>query len=217
MKARSMCGSAGSDRRVSRAGAMRSSMRSANPARSQARRAIAVHSSLTSQQVSAPPGARPRAMHSDEYPVKVPTSTARRAVRSRAPRRSRPARRLRSGPSRRSWPATLGRWPGVTARRADLVAGQPIGTRSCSHGRRGAEWAGEREAAMTERVTVATDGGVADVRLNRPDKLNALDADTFVALVDAGARLAEDTSVRAVVLSGEGRAFSAGLDFSGFM
>jgi enoyl-CoA hydratase/carnithine racemase len=69
---------------------------------------------------------------------------------------------------------------------------------------------------MTERVTVATDGGVADVRLNRPDKLNALDADTFVALVDAGARLAEDTSVRAVVLSGEGRAFSAGLDFSGF-
>jgi enoyl-CoA hydratase/carnithine racemase len=70
---------------------------------------------------------------------------------------------------------------------------------------------------MTERVTVAMDGGVADVRLNRPDKLNALDADMFVALVDAGARLAKDTSVRAVVLSGEGRAFSAGLDFSGFM
>jgi enoyl-CoA hydratase/carnithine racemase len=70
---------------------------------------------------------------------------------------------------------------------------------------------------MTERVTVAIDGGVADVRLNRPDKLNALDADMFVALVDAGARLAKDTSVRAVVLSGEGRAFSAGLDFSEFM
>ena len=69
---------------------------------------------------------------------------------------------------------------------------------------------------MTERVTVAIDRGVADVRLNRPDKLNALDTDTFVALVDAGARLAADPAVRAVVLSGEGRAFSAGLDFSGF-
>jgi enoyl-CoA hydratase/carnithine racemase len=70
---------------------------------------------------------------------------------------------------------------------------------------------------MSQRVTVAIDRGVADVRLNRPDKLNALDTDMFVALVDAGARLAADRSVRAVVLSGEGRAFSAGLDFSGFM
>jgi enoyl-CoA hydratase/carnithine racemase len=70
---------------------------------------------------------------------------------------------------------------------------------------------------MTDRVTVDIDGGVADVRLNRPDKLNALDTDMFVELVDAGSRLAADSSVRAVVLSGEGRAFSAGLDFSGFM
>jgi enoyl-CoA hydratase/carnithine racemase len=69
---------------------------------------------------------------------------------------------------------------------------------------------------MNERVTVAIDRGVADVRLNRPDKLNALDTDMFVALVEAGARLAAEPSVRAVVLSGEGRAFSAGLDFSGF-
>jgi enoyl-CoA hydratase/carnithine racemase len=69
---------------------------------------------------------------------------------------------------------------------------------------------------MTERVAVAIDRGVAEVRLNRPDKLNALDTDMFVALVDAGARLAGDGSVRAVVVSGEGRSFSAGLDFSGF-
>jgi enoyl-CoA hydratase/carnithine racemase len=69
---------------------------------------------------------------------------------------------------------------------------------------------------VNERVTVAIDGGVADVRLNRPDKLNALDTDMFVGLVDAGARLATEPSVRAVVLSGEGRSFSAGLDFSGF-
>jgi enoyl-CoA hydratase/carnithine racemase len=69
---------------------------------------------------------------------------------------------------------------------------------------------------MDERVTVAIDQGVADVRLNRPDKLNALDTDMFVGLVEAGARLAAEPSVRAVVLSGQGRAFSAGLDFSGF-
>jgi enoyl-CoA hydratase/carnithine racemase len=70
---------------------------------------------------------------------------------------------------------------------------------------------------MSDRVTVQITDGVADVRLNRPHKLNALDGDMFVALVDVSARLARDTSVRAVVLSGEGRAFSAGLDFSGFM
>ena len=70
---------------------------------------------------------------------------------------------------------------------------------------------------MSDRVTVSIDRGVADVRLNRPDKLNALDADVILGLVEAGDRLAKDTSVRAVVLSGEGRAFSAGLDFSGFM
>ena len=46
--------------------------------------------------------------------------------------------------------------------------------------------------------------GVADVRLNRPEKLNALDPAMFDALVDAGERLAADPSVRAVVLSGRG-------------
>ena len=70
---------------------------------------------------------------------------------------------------------------------------------------------------MSERVVRTIDSGVADVRLNRPDKLNALDGDLILALVEAGARLSRDTAVRAVVLSGEGRAFSAGLDFSGFM
>jgi enoyl-CoA hydratase/carnithine racemase len=70
---------------------------------------------------------------------------------------------------------------------------------------------------MSDRVTIRVEGGVADVRLNRPDKLNALDTDMFLALVDAGARVGRDPAVRAVVLSGEGRAFSAGLDFSGFL
>jgi enoyl-CoA hydratase/carnithine racemase len=70
---------------------------------------------------------------------------------------------------------------------------------------------------MSDRVTIRIADGVADVRLNRPDKLNALDGDMIAGLADASARLARDTAVRAVVLSGEGRAFSAGLDFSGFL
>jgi len=69
---------------------------------------------------------------------------------------------------------------------------------------------------MSDRVTIAIDGGVADVRLNRPDKLNAFDTGMFIALVEAGESLKHDTSLRAVVLSGEGRAFCSGLDFSQF-
>ncbi|HSQ01298.1 MAG TPA: crotonase/enoyl-CoA hydratase family protein [Candidatus Dormibacteraeota bacterium] len=70
---------------------------------------------------------------------------------------------------------------------------------------------------MTERVQVTIEDGVADVRLNRPEKLNALDRPMFEALVAAGQRLSADRSVRSVVLSGEGRAFCAGLDFASFM
>jgi enoyl-CoA hydratase/carnithine racemase len=69
---------------------------------------------------------------------------------------------------------------------------------------------------MSDRVLVSIDAGVADVRLNRPDKLNALDGAMFAAVAEAGAALKGDPSVRAVVLSGEGRAFCAGLDFSAF-
>ncbi|HZT65797.1 MAG TPA: crotonase/enoyl-CoA hydratase family protein [Acidimicrobiales bacterium] len=69
---------------------------------------------------------------------------------------------------------------------------------------------------MSDRVVVTVEGGVADVRLNRPDKINALDPAMFAALVDTGERLKEDRSVRAVVLSGEGRGFCAGLDFGSF-
>jgi enoyl-CoA hydratase/carnithine racemase len=69
---------------------------------------------------------------------------------------------------------------------------------------------------MSDAVTVHIEGGVADVRLNRPEKLNALNGDVIAGLIDAGDRLAKDPSVRSVVLSGEGRAFCAGLDFSGF-
>jgi enoyl-CoA hydratase/carnithine racemase len=67
---------------------------------------------------------------------------------------------------------------------------------------------------MTDRVIVDQDDGVAHVRLNRPEKKNALDADMFDGILTAARRLREDSSVRAVVLSGEGDSFSSGLDVS---
>lgn len=65
-----------------------------------------------------------------------------------------------------------------------------------------------------QRVTIAVEGGVADVRLNRPDKLNALDPAMFEGIAAAIAELAAMPGLRAVVLSGEGRAFCAGLDMA---
>lgn len=65
-----------------------------------------------------------------------------------------------------------------------------------------------------ERVSISVDGGIADVRLNRPDKLNAIDPAMFSALSEASETLAARRDVRAVVLSGNGRGFCAGLDLS---
>jgi enoyl-CoA hydratase/carnithine racemase len=68
----------------------------------------------------------------------------------------------------------------------------------------------------TDRVSIDVTGGVAEVRLNRPDKLNSLDPEMMRALGEAGRALAADHSVRVVVLHGEGRAFCSGLDFASF-
>lgn len=69
---------------------------------------------------------------------------------------------------------------------------------------------------MADLVTIATKDGVADVRLNRPEKYNALSPQMFAAITEAGESLMCAGDVRAVVLSGNGRGFCAGLDFSGF-
>jgi len=69
---------------------------------------------------------------------------------------------------------------------------------------------------MTDRVTIDILDGVADVRLDRGDKMNAMDGRMFAALVEAADELATRGDVRAVVLSGNGPSFCAGLDFSGF-
>src|SRR6201986_1114106 len=69
---------------------------------------------------------------------------------------------------------------------------------------------------MEQRVSITITDGVADVRLVRGDKMDALDAAMFDALVGATERLGREKGVRAVVLSGEGRAFCAGLDMGRF-
>ena len=74
----------------------------------------------------------------------------------------------------------------------------------------------DKQNAIDELVTIELNGGVADVRLNRPDKYNALSQDMFKAIIAAGEQLAEAKDVRCVVLSGNGRGFCAGLDMENF-
>ncbi|OBG34434.1 crotonase/enoyl-CoA hydratase family protein [Mycobacterium sp. E3198] len=69
-----------------------------------------------------------------------------------------------------------------------------------------------------DRVRVRVgDGGVAMVTMVRTDKHNALDQAMFEGLMNAAGQLAEDKSVRAVVLHGEGKSFCSGLDVASFM
>lgn len=65
---------------------------------------------------------------------------------------------------------------------------------------------------MNDRVSISIDNHVADVRLTRADKMNALDPEMFHAIIAAGRELANTKGIRAAVLSGEGRSFCAGLD-----
>jgi enoyl-CoA hydratase/carnithine racemase len=69
---------------------------------------------------------------------------------------------------------------------------------------------------MNDRVSIDIKDGIADVRLVRADKMNALDDAMFEAIIAAGLRLKEEKGLRVVVLSGEGRAFCAGLDTGNF-
>jgi enoyl-CoA hydratase/carnithine racemase len=72
------------------------------------------------------------------------------------------------------------------------------------------------ETANQERVIVDIQDHIAHVRLNRPDKMNALDDAMFEAIIEAGEQLKGNKEIRAVVLSGEGKAFCAGLDMGNF-
>lgn len=79
-------------------------------------------------------------------------------------------------------------------------------TAACQHGL----------MAVEDRVSITVSQGIADVRLNRADKRNALDNEMFLALARAGERLKTEKGLRVVVLSGEGSSFCAGLDFGSF-
>jgi enoyl-CoA hydratase/carnithine racemase len=64
----------------------------------------------------------------------------------------------------------------------------------------------------SDRIEVGIDGGVAHVALARPDKFNAMDEAMFAAIGDTFRALGRDGAVRAILLSGEGKHFTAGLD-----
>ena len=65
---------------------------------------------------------------------------------------------------------------------------------------------------MTDRLTCTVENRIADVRLNRPEKMNALDDAMFAALFEVITEIRARDDVSVVVLSGNGRAFCAGLD-----
>ncbi len=70
---------------------------------------------------------------------------------------------------------------------------------------------------MSNHVTIQTIDHIAHVRLNRPHKYNALNPEMFQAIIEAGEKIRNDRTIRAIILSGEGPGFCAGLDFKGFM
>jgi enoyl-CoA hydratase/carnithine racemase len=68
---------------------------------------------------------------------------------------------------------------------------------------------------MKDRVSITMiEGGIADVRLIRADKMNALDGAMFEGIVEAIKTLEATAGLRVVILSGEGKAFCAGLDMA---
>jgi enoyl-CoA hydratase/carnithine racemase len=67
-----------------------------------------------------------------------------------------------------------------------------------------------------DEISVERDGGVVRLTLNRPDKLNAQTVEMWNYLARLGTELAADDTIRALVVAGAGRSFSAGIDISTF-
>jgi len=70
---------------------------------------------------------------------------------------------------------------------------------------------------MSARITTTITGHIAEVQLNRPEKKNALDLALFEELIAAGEALKSRPELRAVILSGKGGTFCAGIDTASFM
>ncbi|MDP1756089.1 MAG: crotonase/enoyl-CoA hydratase family protein [Pseudohongiella sp.] len=66
------------------------------------------------------------------------------------------------------------------------------------------------------RVSISVKNGIADIRMTRIDKRNALDSEMFSALAAMGEYVKTLNDVRVVVFSGDGASFCAGLDFASF-
>lgn len=67
---------------------------------------------------------------------------------------------------------------------------------------------------MSKVVDISIVDGIAEVRLERPDKYNAINLAMFDELATAGRELAENTGIRAVILTGAGGNFCSGIDLA---
>ena len=67
---------------------------------------------------------------------------------------------------------------------------------------------------MTEKLKIEIEGPIAQIRLNRPEKANALDGELWKALGQCFRDLDQNRSVRVCILSGEGKHFTAGIDLN---
>lgn len=67
---------------------------------------------------------------------------------------------------------------------------------------------------MSDLIETSTDGRIRTIRLNRPDKRNALNADLVTALKDGLDAAEQDDGVRVIIITGNGSAFSAGADLA---
>ena len=65
---------------------------------------------------------------------------------------------------------------------------------------------------MSDKVLLQRDGAVAIMTINRPESLNSMDSETLTLLSDHARHVADDPAVRALIITGAGRAFSAGGD-----
>lgn len=69
---------------------------------------------------------------------------------------------------------------------------------------------------MTDAVIIDKTAGVVELRLNRPEKRNAVDSEIMDGLLSAIRQIRDDKTVRVVVISGEGKGFCSGLDMASF-
>ncbi|MEE4350632.1 MAG: enoyl-CoA hydratase-related protein [Pacificimonas sp.] len=66
-----------------------------------------------------------------------------------------------------------------------------------------------------DNILLDTDGGIATLTINRPEKLNGLDLKTVEEMIDAVQSVRDDDDLRALIITGAGRGFSSGADLSG--